>query len=275
MNTRIQDILSHTIFIVTKYYENDIAPFLNSMHDDVLWLGPCDGQRIKSKKLLIDTFSNENNTLTFVTKDVKAECIYSSNLQCQVLVTLIVDTYYPDGSILRNSQRAELTWVDTPIKQNDGSIKYKSLIRICNISNILPYDNRDIIYPVHFTALEFSKGFSIDTKDIDISKLTFKGKGNTLFYIAPSEIVYISNNNHYATIHTTDNDFECSNSLTDIIKDLPDYFVRCHMSNAVNAMFVKSFERFNAILKNGIKIPIPEKKYTMIRDIINNIKNNM
>lgn len=75
------------------------------MHDDVLWLGPNDSQKIQSKKSLVDTFSKENHNLTFATMDMKAECIYQTKTHCEILLTYLVDTFYPDDNIIRCSQR--------------------------------------------------------------------------------------------------------------------------------------------------------------------------
>lgn len=68
----IQKVIEKSIYIITQYYENEISYFLNSMHDDVLWLGPAENQRIESKALLVENFSKENNNLLFSTMNMKA-----------------------------------------------------------------------------------------------------------------------------------------------------------------------------------------------------------
>ncbi len=71
----IQKVIEKSIYIITKYYENEISYFLDNMHDDVLWLGPAEDQRIESKVLLIKNFSKEKNNLLFSTMNMKAECV--------------------------------------------------------------------------------------------------------------------------------------------------------------------------------------------------------
>ena len=262
----IQKVIEKSIYIITKYYENEISYFLNSMHDDVLWLGPADNQRIESKALLVENFSKEKNNLLFSTMNMKAECVFHTKMHCEILMTFIVDSFYPDGTILRCNQRIQFLWLDTPTTDSDGNTYYEPKIRICNISNSIPYDSRDNIYPIHFTSLSFSKGFNINY--INKEKMQFKGKGNTYFYLAESEIIYITNSDHYATIHTATDDFVLANSLTDIEKELPTNFVRCHISIIVNPKYVKSIQRFSITLENGVTVTIPEKKYTQVRDKI-------
>lgn len=263
----IQKILEKSISIIDEYYKNNISYFLDCMHDDVLWLGPSDVQRIKTKKLLIDTFSKEKHNLTFSAIDIKADCIFQTKSHCEVLLTFIVDTFYPDDTIVRCNQRIHFSWKQTEITDENGNSSYEPQIIVCNISNSIPYDNRDTIYPVHFTSLPMAKGFILNHSDE--KKIKVQGKGNSIFYVAESQIVYISNSDHYATIHTINNDFECAVSLSELEKELPDSFVRCHISYMINTQFVKSIKRFQVLLETGVQIRIPEKKYTKVRDMIN------
>ena len=263
----IQNVIEKSVYILTKYYENEIHYFLDSMHDDVLWLGPADSQRIKSKSLLVENFSRERNNLHFLTMNMKAECIFHTKKHCDILVTYIVDSFYPDGTILRCNQRVHLSWLDTPVSDSNDNKFYEPKIIICNISNSIPYDSRDNIYPIHFTSHPFSKGFNVNLSND--KKIEFKGKGNTYFFLSESEILYITNSDHYATIHTATDDYVCSNSLTYIANSMPSNFVRCSISSMVNTKYVQSIQRFFVTLENGITIPIPEKKYTQVRDKIN------
>lgn len=203
-------------------------------------------------------------SLLFATMDMKAECVFHTKKHCDILMTYIVDSFYPDGTTLRCNQRIHLSWLDTPVTDSDGNTLYEPKIRICNISNSIPYDSRDNIYPIHFTSLSFSRGFNVNY--INEEKMQFKGKGNTYFYLSESEIIYITNSDHYATIHTASDDYICANSLTDIANRLPSHFVRCHISSMVNSKYVKSVQRFFVTLENGVIINIPEKKYTQVRD---------
>lgn len=262
----IQEVIEKSVYILEKYYENEINYFLDSMDDDVLWLGPAENQRIESKALLVENFSKERNNLNFATTNMRAECVYHTKKHCEVLVTYTVDTFYPDNTIIRCNQRVHLSWIDSPFTDSDGNTRYEPKIRICNISNNIPYDSRDNIYPIHFTSIPFSQGFNVNyAKE---NKIQFKGKGNTYFYLSESEIIYITNADHYATIHTANDDYICANSLTNIASELPSHFVRCHVSAMVNSKYVKSIQRFLITLENGVTINIPEKKYTQVRDKI-------
>ena len=56
LETRSADIL-------TKYYNNEIDSFLNVCHEDILWIGPAEKHVIRTRKALVDAFSQEDHKL--------------------------------------------------------------------------------------------------------------------------------------------------------------------------------------------------------------------
>ena len=48
----IQDFVSLSGEVLTQYYDNNITPFLDACHEDVLWIGPAEKQVIRTKKAL-------------------------------------------------------------------------------------------------------------------------------------------------------------------------------------------------------------------------------
>lgn len=51
------DLLIHeSIHIITEYYMNNLQPFFDCLADDVLWLGPTEGQILRGRQNIIDTF---------------------------------------------------------------------------------------------------------------------------------------------------------------------------------------------------------------------------
>lgn len=47
----IQKIGDRTAELLNLYYNNEIEPFLNSCHEDVLWIGPADKHNIINLRL--------------------------------------------------------------------------------------------------------------------------------------------------------------------------------------------------------------------------------
>ncbi len=56
--------------------------------------------------------------------------------------------------------------------------------------------------------------------------------------------------------------------LNAVAERMPGSMLRCHSSYLVNPMYVESIERFALTLSDGSRIPIPEKKYTAVKDLL-------
>lgn len=104
LETRSADIL-------TKYYNNEIDSFLNACHEDILWIGPAEKHVIRTRKALVDAFSQEDHKLEFVLSDLKVFSIGLTECSCEVIMFFILDTIWPDSSVGRADQRIQFTWV--------------------------------------------------------------------------------------------------------------------------------------------------------------------
>ena len=80
MNTTA--IVARSISILRSYYQNDIRPFIDAMHEDIYWYGPCEGQIIHTKKALEQAFMQEQNDLTFELYDLKSELLRKDKNSC-------------------------------------------------------------------------------------------------------------------------------------------------------------------------------------------------
>lgn len=63
------------------------------------------------------------------------------------------------------------------------------------------------------------------------------------------------------TIHTYTTEFQTSEKIDSILKRLPDHFVSCHRSYAVNLKMAVAIHRNSAVFSNGKVIPIGRTHY--------------
>ncbi len=250
----VEEITKLSTDILIHYYDNNIQPFLDHCHRDILWMGPAKPQMIRTKKALVDSFAREDNQLQFKVYDLTAMPFHISANCTEVLLTFVVDTFWPDGKNFRVYQRITLTW---EIKRNIPRI------RVCHISNPIDYDSRDSIYPIHYPE---SHSYMILYRESS-EKLAFKGKNQSILYTSPEQILYMESIGNHTLIHMFSKVFECIDRLSAIDERLKDDFgfLRCHASYLVNPLYVESIERFALTMADGKKLPIPEKKYTVVK----------
>lgn len=248
----VNEITDLTVSLLTRYYDNDIQPFLDHCHEDILWLGPAMKQVIRTKSALVEAFSQEEQQLYFKVYDLTATPLHICSNCTEVLLTFVVDTFWPDGSSNRVYQRIDFTW---EIKKD------LARIRVCHISNPIDYDDRDSIYPVHYLENHSHMTLYVDSSE----KLSFSGKNRTTLYTSPEQILYMESMGNHTLIHLLSQTFECTKRLSEISKKIKKGFLRCHASYLVNPLYVKSIERFALTMTDGRKIPVPEKKYTAVK----------
>lgn len=100
-----QALLQLSADIITRYYNNEIEPFLAACHPDVLWIGPANTQIIRTRETLVKTFAEEHHNLRFEMHDlVTVPLMTPSSKVLEVLLFYDVDTIWPDNSMQRVSR---------------------------------------------------------------------------------------------------------------------------------------------------------------------------
>lgn len=213
-----QALLRLSADIITRYYNNEIEPFLAACHPDVLWIGPANTQIIRTRETLIKTFAEEHHNLRFEMHDlVTVPLMTPSSKVLEVLLFYDVDTIWPDNSMQRVKQRVQLSWVV------EGG---QPFIRVCHVSNALDYDDRDVIYPVHYG--EDRVRVAVLSGEDRAPRIVLKGANKAMLYLRPAYIDYLETSGMHTYIHTQNDIRESSERLTAIDKRYPGLFLRCH-----------------------------------------------
>ena len=80
--------------------------------------------------------------------------------------------------------------------------------------------------------------------------------------IPVDDILYLESNGHLLAAHTRDTVYHTYEKLSDVLKQLPDRFVQCHKSFAINLQFIQRFTSTEVVLKTGTAIPISRSRRT-------------
>ncbi len=222
-----------------------------------MWIGPAQGQFIHTKEALLTAFAAEKNILRFAVHNLSVTPVTTgSPLVCEVVMSFLVDTFWPDGGTNRVDQRICLSWVNCTAEPR---------IILCHISNAIAYDARDHIYPLFYEVTYGSD--LVLSSDPRSGRICVQGLRHATLYLDWDTVVYAESRGTHAIIHTTEGDYESVETLTAIGRRYGNLFARCHASYLVNPAFVRSVARFKVTLEDGVELPIPEKKYARVREI--------
>lgn len=90
--------------------------------------------------------------------------------------------------------------------------------------------------------------------------------GGTLASLPLADIVYMESQGHQVVIHTTGASVTAYEKLTELLRRMPESFIQCHKSFAVNMRQIQRFRQTSILLKNGAEIPVSRRKYTQTRE---------
>ena len=97
-----------------------------------------------------------------------------------------------------------------------------------------------------------------------------RGVDINLHRIAAERILYIETVKRTARllVHTEGGAVAAHGKLSDFARSYPDVFLRIHASYLLNPAHVREIRRFCVILSDGTELPVPEKKYTRIKQLL-------
>ena len=75
-------------------------------------------------------------------------------------------------------------------------------------------------------------------------------------FVPLSQVMYIEAQKQYILIHTISETYRMKGSLSDMEKQLDEYFIKCQRSFVVNLRYVTRIKNDCVLLKNGSEVPI-------------------
>lgn len=90
--------------------------------------------------------------------------------------------------------------------------------------------------------------------------------------VSYNEIIYIQSKKRVCEIVTKQQIYKTYIKITDLTKELPSNFLRCHQSFIVNTDFIEKAKKDILMIKNGDTIPVSRKYSYEIARLLNNRK---
>ncbi len=120
--------------------------------------------------------------------------------------------------------------------------------------------------PIQYNTLHF---FLRKIEINNTQKKYFKITSNYKEKIIPfNDIIYIQSVKRVCEINTIDCQHKSYTKISNLEKETPQTFIRCHQSFIVNSKFIKKLVNNQILLKNGITIPISRKYISKINKLL-------
>ena len=248
--------------IINEYCKKDLSLFFQYADDNITWIGPRQSQIAHSKAAMLAGWINPEHQIDFSISNVEATVIPAGPKNREVLLCYDVHGKLTNGKTFIQPQRAQFSWM---LKQKE----YRLLV--LHFSNPADLDARDLIYNT-WGDIERADYLTRTPqfKETATAYIMLRGHDKAYYRFLSSSIMWIESTDegHHCKVHTREQLISCMDRLSFFEEQYPDIFLRPHVSYLVNPHYIKSLRRFELALWDGTVLPVPEKKYTALKNAL-------
>ena len=262
-------IIQNSIDIITEYYRNHLDPFFAALSDDMLWIGPRQGQVLRGKHNILKAWSNEKTDLRFSLGAISVQSISTGRNNLEVLLEYNVYTHFPDGETDKHHQRMHLAW-GYRREVIDGASTILPRLCMINISNVISgLNEQNKIYATSRSESSLD-AFHEELPEISSRTIFVHDSSGSSYFLNLSDIIWVesTDSGRHSIIHSLHGAYKSTERLRSIENQYSDFLLRCHTSYLINPSYVQTIKRFCVTMTDHSEIPIPEKKYTALRAML-------
>lgn len=168
-----------------------------------------------------------------------------------------------DGApyFLQVQQRCQFTW-----ELIDGTFKIKSIYVSNPRGELAVADGESFVNALGQMASRYLEA-RIALKG-DHRRVVFADDEGTTRFIPYADIISVSANGKHCCVQTLHGDHNAKMSISEMRSKLGEEFVAVHRSHLVNVHYVAAIKPYCIEMADGRQVPVPQRRYTHVRDVI-------
>ena len=245
------------------YWQGDHDFYLAYFTEDATWIGAQQEQFCHGKGHIAEVFRSiaaEMQTCHLLHQEYQV--IHSDKTSCTVMGRYLATTDDTAPYFLQAWQRITMLWT----WEADGP-----KIRHCHVSNPLGelkvVEGETFVNTIGKISNEFLK---LRQQAMYCQKRIALTDGReNVHFVSPYEIEHATANRRTTIVFLSGGKQICARiRITDLLEQAGGVLVSVHRSHLVNPFCISRLEKQTIILQSGISLPIPEKRYTEIRETL-------
>lgn len=249
------DAAAVTQSLMERYYSLDVEPWLSALAEDAMWIGP--GNLFVFGAEAIRKYFDEIHMPVIHLHNVEISEIYRTDSLSVVVGQYDAMTDEEADGILAVHQRLTFQYV---------RIKDEWKILHMHVSNEYNELMDDEVYPTKMGRATYRYMQQLlAKKSVDSHRIMLEEDADTRF-INTDEIIFVEAMSKKSILHCINKTVVSSKPISVLEEMLPPNFYRAHRSYLVNCNCVTRIARFMLELQGGFTIPLPEKRYMVIRE---------
>lgn len=249
------DAAAVTQSLLERYYSLDIEPWLSSLAENAMWIGPG------------NLFVFGEDAIRKLFRQIYMPVIHLTDMEfTEIFRSETLSTVVGQFNAVSDAEAEKIAAAHQRITFQYQLIKNEWKIIHMHVSNEYSELVDDEVYPVKMSQETYRyMQRMLAKKFMDSQKLVLEEDADT-YILSPNEIVCIEAMKNQCLLHCLDKTVVSSKSISMLEKILPGNFYRAHRSYLVNCNSVVKIARYRLELQGGMVIPLPEKRYTAIRE---------
>lgn len=245
-----------------KYYRYGTTDFVDALEENIVFFTPHYNRMIIGKEEVIRYFTEGGKKLELSIDNLSTRLIPLKADAMVVVADYSLLACYPDGGVINFRQHMLVALHRR--KQQNGD--YRWMCPLIHISNTREKKKDVVPETKEIRPYELDIIRSLFENRRTIKKIQLSGEGGSTHFIPEDSIVFIEGGKGVQCfVHTDSETVTVNHLLKDIMGKLPSYYYRCHSSYIVNLRRVRSISGYKITLENGEEIPVPAKKYALVK----------
>lgn len=248
---------------LARYWQLDPEYTLNYCDDDVVWVGSLQSQFMEGRDAVAQDFRNSMQELK-PCHLLGQEFIVAQNIgnSCTIVGRYLTTTDDDVEYFLQVQQRCTFVW-----EQTDDGLKIKH-IHVSNPMGELKVTEGELfVNEMGKMAKEYLMNHICALKER--KQIIVTDENEIIHFLMLSEVVYVDANGRGCIIHTVEGEkVNARLSITDFLNAVGESFISVHRSYVVNKAYISCIKKYEIVMMDGSRIPIPVKKYKAVREIL-------
>ena len=239
--------------VIEEFFYGNPEKVLQNFHPDVTWIGAANGQCIRGAEKVSQYISHMELPRCEVFQKEYQVVAHSDDMYV-VAGWMEIGASQGESGKLSVVQRITFIW-----KKEEDRLKLPHF----HVSNPVEFQENSeyFLRPAGKGTFEYVKKLYSQKR-----RLIACGKHDQTYVLWNKDIVYIEAENTNSVIHCLNRDILSRESISILEKKLGEDFIKTHRSFIVNSRYITGIRRYQLAVRQGIELPIPEKKYREIKE---------
>lgn len=262
MELTVENAAEYTEYMLREYYRLNIEPFFSALDTDVMWIGP--GNLFVFGEAAVKSYFKGGFIMPRIEmEDVEFYTLQSKQDSCIVVGRFSCYTAQDADKVVAANQRVTIHY------KQAGESKHAKATHI-HVSNEWNELMDDEVFPIKVSmqTYHYVQKLMAESSVKKRHKKIELRNDTALQYIDPDMVVYAEAIGKHTVVHLLDKVITIKRIIGDVVSLFPENFCRPHRGYLVNCEFIVSVERYSITMVTGMTIPIPEKRYSEVREEI-------